>query len=337
MGGQGERFELEHLPGLAEFARLELIGLGVREAREASPEALRFSFAGDARALLALRRAVAVYRLLEFKVPRPKALLGDEHLRRLAGAVAAVRALQPPGAFSSFRFAAAGAGSSAFRRLAAALERATGLPEQSEGDLVLRVVPGGGGWEVLLRLSPRPLSARDWRSCNLPGGLNATLAAVMNDLAGDGPYLNAMCGSGTLLVERALAGERAELAGFDLSERALECACENLEAAGVAGRVAVTRADARALPYANARFGAITCDLPWGDAVGSHAANAELYPAFLREMARVGRPDARLALLTHDVRLFRQVLADQAQWRVTAEHRVYHGGHYPRLYRLERA
>jgi 23S rRNA G2445 N2-methylase RlmL len=101
-------------------------------------------------------------------------------------------------------------------------------------------------------------------------------------------------------------------------------------------RVTLHQANARALPFAPQSFDALTCDLPWGDAVGSHAENAALYPAFLKEAARIARPGARLVLLTHEPRLFARLLAEQADWRATAEHRVYHGGHHPRLYRLER-
>ncbi len=337
---EGPHFELEFLPGLEAFARLELASLGATDMRLESPEALRFSFAGDEGKLLALRRAVAVYQALSFEVPRPKALLGDQHFRRLVAAVSEVRALHPEDAFEGFRFAAAGSGSTVFARLAEALAKATGLRHDADaGEVLLRVKPGATGWEVLIRLSPRPLSARPWRVCNLSGGINATLAAVMNDLAEPKPgerYLNAMCGSGTLLAEGALEHERAELVGFDLSEEALECAHANLHAAGVLERVTLLKADARKLPFADGSFAAITADLPWGDAVGSHAANAELYPAFLREAARIAAPGARLVVLTHDLKLFGRMLDASTAWCATAEHRVYHGGHHPRLYRLAR-
>ena len=36
----------------------------------------------------------------------------------------------------------------------------------------------GEGWEVLVRLTPRPLTARPWRVCNWPGALNAVVAGI---------------------------------------------------------------------------------------------------------------------------------------------------------------
>ncbi len=329
--------ELELLNGLRFFALAEVRGLtGVRVLRQ-DEEALEVN-TDDLATLLSLRGVVAAYLVTRFEVPRPKALLGDEHFRRLLGAVETIRALHPADTFGSFRVNAAGSDSAVYQRLAAQLGAATRLVySPDEGDLLLRVRPGDTGWEVLTRLSPRPLSARAWRVCNLPGGLNATVAAAMNGLARPTPadrYLNAMCGSGTLLVERALAGvgvgAGARLVGCDLDAAALACAAQNVRAAGL-GDVQLVRADATALPFADNSFDTLTADLPWGDAVGSHASNAALYPTFLAEAARVAARGARLVVLTHEVKLFERVLAGQSAWALERELRVFHGGHRPRL------
>ena len=52
--------------------------------------------------------------------------------------------------------------------------------------------------------------------------------------------------------------------------------------------------------------------------------------------ARVAAPGVRLVLLTHEIRLLERVLGDQTVWRVEQEFRVFHGGHYPRVYLLSR-
>lgn len=341
-GGRGSgdplrRFEIEVLPGLAPFARSEINACkAVTEIETEGRDLLRFRSDGW-EVFHSLRRVVAVYRLLTFAIPRPRALLGDEHFRRLCDSVAEVRrrANEP---FHGFRFGAAGRGSPVFARLARALEGATGLRSDPEGgDLLLRIRPGpDGGWQVLLRLTPRPLSARPWRVCNLPGGLNASVAAAMNDLLDLGRndrYLNPMCGSGTLLIE---APTTAEAVGCDLDQQALACARENLQAADRAS-IELRRADATALPWSDHRFDAVACDLPWGDAVGSHRGNRELYPAFLGEMARVCTPDGRLVLLTHEIEIFARLLATQRAWRVRKRMRIYHGGHRPEMVLLTRS
>ncbi len=338
-------YEIETLQGVVPWLRSELAAAGLR-VLATHDDGVRVGAAGTGvggRRLLHLRMASAVYRREAFAVPRPKALLGDEHFRRLCGAIESVRetARAAKGEdFQGFRLAAAGKDSAVFQRLAQSLAEASGMTHDPEGgELLLRVRsdPHQQGWEVLIRLSPRPLSARPWRVCNRPGGLNATLAAVMNEVAGVGErdrYLNLMCGSGTLLVERALAGRARRIVGLDRDAAAVECSRLNLEAAGVAKLCELVQGDATAALELDGPFDVLTADLPWGDAVGSHADNATSYPELLASAASVAAPNARFAVLTHEIRLFRSVLDDQAAWRVEVDQQVGHGGHFPRLYLL---
>lgn len=330
----GAQFEAEVLPGLEPIAAAELSQFAGVGALRPSAGAVGFSYAGPLAALAQLDTVVAVYRVLTFIVPRPKALLGDEHFRKLLLATQEVRrASKTP--FHSFRLSAAGRGSSVFQRLAAAFREATGLADDpEEGELLVRVRKARG-WEVLLRLTPRPLSARHWRVCNRAGGLNATVAAaVWRLLSSPGKrVLNAMCGSGTLLIERPRRS--GHLVGVDIDPEALACARENLRAAGLGG-VELQQADATALPFSTASFDVAVADLPWGDAVGSHQANAVLYPAFLAEMARMLAPGGELAVITHEVKLFERLLAAAPAWQLKRQLKVFHGGHYPRLYLLRR-
>lgn len=323
-------YELEVLEGLERFAQDELDELrGVRPL--GGP---RFAFGGTTRALKRLRSAVAVYALEHFDVPRPKALLGHQHLTQLARFVSGVAAQDD---FKSFRVSAAGRESGVFARLTEELARLLGLPHNpKEGELLLRFVPSGEGWDVLARITPRPLSARSWRVCNMAGGLNATLAHAMLRLGGvreTDRVFNPMCGSGTLLIERAALGPSAQLVGADLSDSALACARQNVAASKFTD-IEVGQLDVVAGELPARAFDLIVADLPWGDAVGSHEGNAALYPAFLRSMAHVGSRKARLVVLTHEVKLFERVLGEQDRWHAREVVRAYHGGHHPRAYLL---
>jgi 23S rRNA G2445 N2-methylase RlmL len=155
------------------------------------------------------------------------------------------------------------------------------------------------------RISPRPLAARAWRVCNRPGALNAAVASVMAGLtrpASGDVYLNLACGSGTLLVERALLGPAGRLIGCELESEALACAGRNVAAAGLTN-IELMDWDVTRLPLADGSVDALTVDLPFGQLVGSHATNAELYPRLLAEAARVARPGARLVAISQQVRL----------------------------------
>lgn len=333
------------MPGLEDVATAELKRRGARNVRQAAGGAL-FTAAEPGRVLQA-RTVAAFYLPLAFAVPRPKALLGDAAFRRLVTAVRSVAGeggkgtALSGGPFDGLRIAAAGADTPVMQRLGEELARAVGLghdPEAGELLVRLRRDARGEGWEALIRLTPRPATARRWRVCNRPGGLNAAVAAAMNELAGMGRadrYLNLMCGSGTLLAERALAGPARRLVGVDIDPAAIVCAERNLVAAGVSERCELLTADVRSLGAelagAAGPFDVIVADAPWGDAVGRHADNAALHEDLLAKAAELAAPHARFVLLTHEVRLLRALEGRQEAWLKERELQVAHGGHHPLL------
>lgn len=226
------------------------------------------------------------------------------------------------------------------QRLAEELQQGLNLSfDADEGELLIRLRPqeDGPGWEVLARITPRPLSARAWRVCNRGGGLNATIAYALHRLAGqreEDRIFNPMSGSGTLLVERALMGPSDALVGVDIDAEAVACARANLQAAG--RDVEVAQVDALHTGLPDRSFDLIVSDLPWGDAVGTHGGNAALYPAFLQEMHRLLSRQGRLVVLTHELQLFERVLAEQGRWHAHELFQVYSGGHHPKAYLLSK-
>ena len=313
-------------------------------------DALTVRHTGPLRDVLELRTAVAAWIHLHFDVPRPKSLTSGDHQSRIVDAVYA--SLRVAGS-SSFRFEAAGADSAVFARLAEQLHQATGLQHRpDDGELVVKVRRGrrhgdaDPGWEVLVRIGPRPLSARRWRVVDLPGAANATIAAAMSRLAGVRPedrVLNLMCGSGTLLVERLLAGPAAAAVGVDLDADVLTGAEQNLQAAGRGRAARLVRGDATDAAalrsaLADERFDLVLADPPWGGLLGSHADAPALHAGLLSAAAAVSVPGGRLAVLTHEVPVMQHAVAAAADlWTPIAEPlRVYAKGHHPRIWLLRR-
>jgi ubiquinone/menaquinone biosynthesis C-methylase UbiE len=335
--------ELEVLDGLAPLAiaeaRRELSGLA--DLHERRPSEVSATLDGALEQLLRLRLVVAPYLVARFAGRRPTTMLGDVNFRALLAVVARVRALHSAGAFTSFRISAAGRDSTVFRRLREALAEATGLAyDADEGALLLRFRPVPDGWEALVRLGPRPLSARPWRVENMPGALNATIAAAMAELTEPAPgdrYLNLMCGSGTLLIERLARCPASRLVGVDTSSEALRLAERNIDAAGLPGGIELLRADATRLDGIEAgAFDRVTVDLPYGQLMGGRDVNPELYRAVLAEAHRVTEPDGMLVAITHDVRIFERLLARQSDWSLRQTIRVFQGGHRPLVAVLRR-
>jgi len=318
-------FELEVVPGLEDFVIQEMRGRcpqGMTIHRLPAEGRLTVQIEHGIRLLNDLRPVTAVYASQQFEVPRPRALLGQQHFDRLTSLAAAVVSTHPEGTFKTVRVSAAGADSSVFSRLKQQLAAALDLTlSEGPADLLVIIRPSlrsGGGWQALVRTTPRPLSARPWRVCDMPGALNATVAHVMVSLAQPHPnesFVNLACGSGTLIVERLELGPAESVVGYDIEPRALECARANLKASRHDSEVRLFLGDAAQLPLPRASVDTLVADLPYAMHVGTGNANAKLYPGLLTEAARVACPGARFILVTTQRRLMMDVLAQlRDQW-----------------------
>ena len=343
---QSVDLEGEIAPGLAGFLSDELAPFGERISRLQldAPDIFSMRYSGDLRELLALRMVAALYIRQAYAIPRPSALLAPEHLRVLLAQIDRIVKLHPPETFRTFRISAAGDESPTFLRIRQAIGSQTRLRYSSDdADLLIRVrpVPTQDGWETLIRLSPRPLVTRPWRVFNYLGALNANIAAAMIEMCYPLPrdrFLNVMSGSGTLLIERLRRCSARLAIGCDLDLVALKGSRQNVAAARLSTAVHLMRADVTQSPFAAGSFDVICGDLPWGQMVGSHEQNARLYPRLMREAARIAAPGAKLALLTHDMRLFEDGLERSADWWTLKDAlQVTQGGLHPRIYLFQRS
>jgi len=339
------RVEITFLPGLGDVLHDEITEV-LKPRRPAAPvtgrdDALAVAISAPLADVRRLTTAVAAFLVLHFDVPRPKSLTSGDHLRRIVEAM--YSSLRVAGS-STFRFEAAGSDSAVFARLASELGAATGLKyDEKDGELVVRVRRGtqrgeaDPGWDVLVRIGNRPLSARPWRVSDYPGAANATIAAAMVRLGGIDPeqrVVNLMSGSGTLLIERLLAGPAASAVAVDNADDAMVAAVANLEAANLKRRATLVTADITA---AEGTFDLILADPPWGTLHGSHETSADVHTTLLREAHRLAAPGARLLVLTHEIKVMERCLRESTEWTLQGATRVFAKGHHPRIYVLDRA
>ncbi len=364
--------EADIVPGLEPFAREEIssrLGKFVQRLVVVSEGTLTFEYSGDLRDLLKLRSVLAIYLVNSYTIPRPKALLGHQYFEAIVASIETVTRLHPVGTFATLRLSAAGEESAVMNRLRGELAAHLDLQSATdEGDLLLRLRPIPKGeqrfaptesrfdpinsklktqnsklqdcWQVLTRISPRPLVTRAWRVSNMPGALNATVAYAMVKLTKPGPddvFLNLACGSGSLLIER-LATVRARLAiGCDIDRAALNHAASNLAAFSYGDNAILGEWDAITLPLRARSVNVLVADLPFGALVGSHANNERLYPAVLQEAARVAQPGAHFVVLSHEIKLMQRLLEEHNKhWRLAQMTRVRFGGLTPAIYVLRR-
>jgi 23S rRNA G2445 N2-methylase RlmL len=339
-------YEAEVAEGLEKVAAGEMHekwGGRVQFQPGSSPGSLLFDFLGKTSALFHLKTVHAIYSGLQFFIPRPKALLGHQNFHLVLEQIERVRALHSEDAYKSLYLSAAGSESSVLQRFQSELGSHTGLEVGShEGDLLLRLRRSPTrppGWDLLVRVTPRPLSTRPWRVCDMEGALNASVAAAMvrlTDPKKDDEFLNLTCGSGTLMIERMGWGPARRILGCDRHPEAVRCALDNLHASGTHGRICLTLSDCEKLPLPPRSVDVIVADLPFGHLVGSHQDNLMLYPRFMAEAARVARPEARFVLITHEVSLMRQILDRSDVWDTEHVLPITLSGLHPRIYVLHK-
>ncbi|MEL6151821.1 MAG: RNA methyltransferase, partial [Chloroflexota bacterium] len=78
----------------------------------------------------------------------------------------------------------------------------------------------------------------------------------------------------------------------------------------------------------------LLADLPFGNLVGSHGNNVELYPSLLREAARVCKRGGRFVFITHEINLMDAVIRDSNKWEQVTSMQITLSGLHPRIYVL---
>lgn len=338
------------VPGLGEVACQELLSkLPAAVVQRCDPGRVHFSYPGPPADLLKLRVAENV---LAHLTDLDGFTGGVEDLGRLEEAFrgldlrAALEALERVRTLPddpAFRITAFREGSHHYRSLDAAawagagLQRAYGWRvdlEHPDFDVWLQIE--GDRATVGLRLFGQEMGRRS-RVAHGPASLRPTVAHAMCLLtrpqAGE-VFLDPMCGTGTILVERSLAQAGAVMVGADWHVGALNLAKRNLEAAGLPVRL--VRADACAMPLRSGTVDALACNLPWGRRIGTHASNRRLYPRFLEEARRVLRSGATMVLLTAERRLMLGSLEACPGLRLVETTVLSLGGMHPSIYAVRR-
>jgi len=160
-----------------------------------------------------------------------------------------------------------------------------------------------------LRLSDRTMRHRTYKTATLPAALRPTIARALSLLTRPEPgdiFLDPMCGTGTILIERALSGRYASLLGGDIDEAAVQATLENF---GTRHKPRDIRQwDARTLPLPDQSVNKIATNPPWGRQLSLPDEARSLYTPLLIEIDRVLQPNGTVAILTSEWTALKQAI-----------------------------
>jgi 23S rRNA G2445 N2-methylase RlmL len=265
---------------------------------------------------------------------------------RLEAAAAAVQRTRPARGRPSWRVVSRMSGRHEFRRADSQRVVEEGLAKRLKGWRMVADNAQVEFWSHLLsnafllgaRISDARMRHRTYLDASRRASLKPTLAAAMALLSqprGDDVFLDPMCGSGTLLIERAEAGRYAQLLGGDLDAAAVAATQENIGSRYKP--IEIAQWDATRLPLSDGLVSALACNLPFGKQVGTAEGNRTLYPALLSEFMRVVRPGGRIVLLSSDSRLLQGSVAKEKGIVIRRVFPVIVRGVTARIFQLERS
>lgn len=204
--------------------------------------------------------------------------------------------------FKTVNINCAGHDSKEIQSLIHQIESKYKLVNDPEADLQINYGKLNNDWEISIRITNRPLSLRDWREVNIPGGLNPTIAHAMNVLSQPKPtddYLNIFSGSGTLLIERAHWGAKS-LLGVDINGLYNSYAIKNIKKANLLKLIQLRKHDINETPDLG-QFDVITANLPFGIMQGKGENLDEIYKNFIITVKKSLKESGRIVAYTiHD-------------------------------------
>jgi tRNA (guanine6-N2)-methyltransferase len=193
-----------------------------------------------------------------------------------------------------------------------------------------------------LRLSDRSMRHRYKKKVDLPASLRPSMAAAMVYLTNPQPddvFLDPMCGSGTILLERIYTGPYKKILGGDIDNGRVDATRQNLPQRRKGRKehmITVRQWDAQALPLDNASVDKVATNLPFGKQIGADQDLESLYHGLFSELARVVVPDGRIVLLSSEYDLIKQLMRRQPELEILGGYSVAILGIWGRIYLIKR-
>lgn len=213
--------------------------------------------------------------------------------------------------FKSFKISCAGSDSTNVRGIAEYIHKTYKLVEKEDADLKIHIIKTDNIWEIGVQITPKPLSFRGYKTRNMRGAMDSTIAYAMNSLCGienANSYLNVFSGSATLLIEAAQCYPNLErLIGFDNNKKTISLAIQNIKKAGLIKRIQLKEKDILDKPDLGS-FDVITSDLPFGMVISKDEDLKKLYQCFIEYCQENLNRGGRLAVFTSEHEILKGII-----------------------------
>lgn len=217
--------------------------------------------------------------------------------------------------------------------------RLCGRNNPSAYDCELRIDSRNDVCDLYWKLWNVPDLRYPWRQGMLPASIHPALAHTLTRYALSfvkeprPSVFDPFCGSGSLLFAAEAQRETRSLLGVDKSGTAVAIARENAKAGGSRARFVC-----RDILHFEARNGAdlVVSNLPFGNRVGSHRDNEQLYSRFLRRLPNFMRNGGVAALYTADGKLLERLLKNSPALHLLEKKRTAAGGLSPWVFIIDK-
>ena len=177
-----------------------------------------------------------------------------------------------------------------------------------------------------------------YRLADVGASINPVVGACLARLVrgkGSRVVVDPTCGSGTLLIERALVDDASMLSGIDISPTAIRAATGNVIAARLAARIAARQADGGDPAAWPDRCDEVLANLPFGNRTDARNLDG-LYRRVVGNIGRTLAPGGRALLYTAHAKTLIALLRRTSQLVIREERRVESGGLQVGLWLLEK-
>lgn len=193
-----------------------------------------------------------------------------------------------------------------------------------------------------LRLSDRTMRHRYKKRVELPASLRPSVAAAMVFLTqpeATDTFMDPMCGSGTILLERLYGGPSKLILGGDVQDDRVNASRQNMPRPRKGRKkreLTIRQWDARQLPLDDSSVDKVATNLPFGKQIGTQQELKGLYSAVFSELQRVVKPNGRIVLLSSDYELVKSLMRAQPKLQIATGYSVATLGHWARIHIVNR-